>query len=210
MKYNINIDPKIKIKNMEEHSNVPIYLRFTGDVSEESAEKFCEELESAEDMALRSGQEIIPIIINSFGGDVYALLSMVDQINSCKVPIATIVEGKAMSAGAVLFTCGADGHRYITPNSTVMIHEVSSQSWGKNEEIKASSIEIDRLNQKLLKLMSKNCGKSDNYFIDLVHEKRHADWYLSPQECVQHNIASVIGCPGFEVNFKMDFRFGIL
>lgn len=209
MKYNIFTDPRIKIKNIEEHCNVPIYLRFTGDVSEESAEKFCEELESAEDLALRSGQEIIPIIINSFGGDVYALLSMVDQINASKVPIATIVEGKAMSAGAVLFTCGVEGHRYIAPNATLMIHEVSSGTFGKNEEIKASTVEVDRLNEKLLKLMAKNCGKKENYFIELVHEKRHADWYLSPQECIQHNVANVIGTPGFEVNFKMDFKFGM-
>jgi ATP-dependent Clp protease protease subunit len=209
MKYNVVIDPRIKIKNLEEHCNIPIYIRFTGDVSEESAEKFCEELEGAEDMALRSGQSIIPIVINSYGGDVYALFSMVDQINSCKVPVATIVEGKAMSAGAVLFTCGAEGHRYIAPNATLMIHEVSSWSGGKNEEIKASSIEVDRLNERLMKLMAKNCGKKDNYFIDLVHEKRHADWFLTPQECLQHNIATVIGCPGFEVTFSMDSKFGL-
>ena len=32
---------------------------------------------------------------------------------NCKVKVATVVESKAMSCGAVLFTCGAEGHRYL-------------------------------------------------------------------------------------------------
>lgn len=209
MKYIINIDPRIKIKNFEEHCNVPVYIRFSGDFTEASAEKFCEELEAAEDVALKSGQEVIPVVINSYGGEIYALLAMIDMIKACKVPIATIVEGKAMSAGAALFCMGAEGHRYIGPNATVMIHEASSGAFGKNEEIKSSSAETDRLNQHMLKMMAKNCGKEENYFVDIIHEKKHADWYLDAKECLKHNIANVIGIPTFTVDFIIKQKFGI-
>lgn len=207
MKYIINVDPRIRIKEVENHCQLPVYIKFTGDVTEESASKFCEELQQAEDQCLKSGQEVLPIVIDSYGGSVYALLSMIDMLNSCRVKIATIVEGKAMSCGAVLFSCGAEGYRFVAPNATVMIHEVSSMAYGKNEEIKSSSAEAERLNNKIFAIMARNCGKKDTYFTDIVHEKKHADWYLDAEECIKHNMATHIGIPQYTVDIKIDHRF---
>ena len=83
--------------------------------------------------AQNTGQHIIPIIIDSYGGQVYSLMSMISDIKHSKVPVATIVQGKAMSCGAILFSFGAEGHRYMDPDSTLMIHDVSSMGWGKVE-----------------------------------------------------------------------------
>lgn len=207
MRYTVNVDPRIQIKDVENSCQLPVYIRFGGDFTEEAAAKFCEELQQAEDHCIKSGQEVLPIIIDSYGGSVYALLSMIDMIDACKVKIATVVEGKAMSCGAVLFTCGAEGYRFVAPHGTVMIHEVSSIAFGKNEEIKASSSESDRLNSKLLQIMAKNCGKKDTYFSDIIHEKKHADWFLDADECIKHNLASHIGIPRFTVDIKVEQKF---
>lgn len=207
MKYIVNVDPRIRIKDVEAHCHIPVYLSFRGDVTEDSAAKFCEELQDAEDQCLKSGQEVLPIVIDSYGGSIYALFSMIDMLNSCKVKLATIVEGKAMSAGSVLFTCGAEGYRFIGPNATVMIHEASSMVFGKNEDIKASSAEVERLNNKLFTLMARNCGKKDTYFADIVHEKKHADWYLDADECIKHGLASHVGLPQYTVDIKISHKF---
>jgi ATP-dependent Clp endopeptidase proteolytic subunit ClpP len=207
MRYTVNVDPRIQIKDIENSCQMPTYVRFGGNFTEDSAVKFCEELQQAEDRCIKSGQEVLPIVIDSYGGDVYALFSMIDMVQACKVKIATVVEGKAMSCGAVLFTCGAEGYRFIAPNATVMIHEVSSHHFGKNEEIKSSAVETDRLNSKIMKLMARNCGKKENYFEDLVHEKRHADWYLDANECIYHNLANHIAIPRFTVDIKFEQRF---
>jgi ATP-dependent protease ClpP protease subunit len=52
----------------------------------------------------------------------------------------------------------------MDPDATVMIHDVSSMGWGKVEEIKADAKEVERLNQKVYKMMAKNCGHDEELF----------------------------------------------
>lgn len=208
MRYAVDIDPRIQIDKVEEAWDIPVFVTFSGEVTEESAKKFREEFSQAENAAKRSKQEIIPIVIDSYGGSVHALLSMVDTIRNCPLKVATIVEGKAMSAGTILFSCGAEGHRYVAPNATVMIHDVSSFSWGKQAEMKASSEEAERLNKLIYEMMAKNCGHKDvNYFFDMVAKKRGADWYLTPEECLKHNLANHVKIPSLTLKVKMEIDF---
>ena len=60
--------------------------------------------------------------INSFGGSVFAGLSAVDYIQSCDVPVTSIVEGCAASA-ATLMSCVAT-HRQMRSNSFMLIHQI--------------------------------------------------------------------------------------
>ena len=73
-----------------------------------------------------------------------------------------------MSCGAILFSFGAPGKRYMDPDATLMIHDVSSMSWGKVEEVKVSAEETDRLNQKIYHMMAENCGQAEDYFLEIV------------------------------------------
>ena len=66
--------------------------------TEDSSKKFHQEMAAAHN----SGQKVIPIVIDSYGGQVYSLMSMISAIQAAELPVATIVEGKAMSCGAVL------------------------------------------------------------------------------------------------------------
>lgn len=157
--------------------------------------------------AQNTGQPIIPIIIDSYGGQVYSLMSMISDIKHSKIPVATIVQGKAMSCGAILFSFGADGHRYMDPDSTVMIHDVSSMERGKVEEIKASAEETTRLNRKIYEMMAANCGQHAEYFLDIVHEKGHADWFLEANECKKHNLANHLHVPELKIDTKVKFTF---
>jgi ATP-dependent protease ClpP protease subunit len=208
MKYSINIDPRLKIPEPEKHWEFPVALTFSGDFTEENCRKFIEEFKAAEDHAVKSKQGVLPIVIDSYGGDVYALLGMVDIIKNCPLPVATIVEGKAMSCGAVLFSCGTEGYRFIGHCGTVMLHEVSSFSFGKNEDIKATAKETDRLNTFLFKLMARNVGKPEHYFIDLLHQNKNIDLFLDSDDCLKHNLANKVGIPSFNiaVEMKIDFK----
>lgn len=158
--------------------------------------------------AQNSGQPIIPVIIDSYGGQVYSLMSMISDIKHSKIPVATIAQGKAMSCGAILFSFGAEGHRYMDPDATLMIHDVSSMGWGKVEEIKADAEEVDRLNKKVYRMMAKNCGQPEDYFLDIVHAKGHADWFLDAQECKRHNMANNLYVPELKISAKVSFKFG--
>lgn len=188
----VTVDPRIKVREPGELLLLPRVLRVKS-IDEDSVKAFSKELS----LAHQSRQPIIPIVIDSYGGDVYALLSMIDILKSAHLPIATIVEGKAMSCGAILFTCGTEGHRYIGPNATLMLHDVSATDVPseKIEEMKASTKEMDRLNRKLWRMVAKNIGKPLKEVVEIVQGKGRADWYLTPAEALRLNIANRIGIP---------------
>ena len=181
----------------------PVVIRVQ-DFTPKSAKEFSDQMQ----LAHNTGQPIIPIVIDSYGGQVYSLMSMVSEIKNSKIPIATIVQGKAMSCGAILSTFGADGMRYMDRDATVMIHDVSSMAWGKIEELKSSTVEADRLNKIVYEMMAKNCKQKKNYFLDIIHSKGHADWYLDAEECLFHNIAQHVELPTLEVSIGVNFKFG--
>ena len=168
--------------------------------TEESASEFG----AAISLAHNTGQKVIPVIIDSFGGQVYSLMSMISAIKHSKLPIATIVRGKAMSCGALLASFGADGLRFMDPDSTMMIHDVSSAAFGKIEELKSDVRESERLNKKVYRMMSENCGKPESYFTDLIHDKGHADWFLDAEEAKEHNIVQHLRVPNLKGTVSVD------
>ena len=141
MKYTSQISPLIKEVELRKP---PVIIR-VNKFNEESAKKFAQQMAQAHN----TGQKVIPVVIDSYGGQVYSLLSMIAAIRDAEIPVATIVEGKAMSCGVVLFSCGTEGLRFITPEATLMIHDVASGAFGKNEEIQASAKETKRLNKQI-------------------------------------------------------------
>jgi len=182
--------------------DLPITIRVRK-FDEPSAKEFSNLMSKAQN----SGQPVIPVIIDSYGGQVYSLMSMISDIKHSKLPVATIVQGKAMSCGAILFSFGTEGYRYMDPDATLMIHDVSSMEIGKVEEIKASAEETERLNQKIYSMMAENCGHHKDYFLDIVHEKSHADWFLEGPECKKYNLANHLHVPELKIRATVDFEF---
>jgi ATP-dependent Clp protease protease subunit len=158
-------------------------------------------------MAHNTGQKVIPIVIDSYGGQVYSLMSMIAAIKSSDLPIATIVEGKAMSCGAVLLTFGEQGMRFAASDATVMIHDVSSGGRGKIEELKADVAEADRLDEKIFTMMARNCGKKDDYFKKKVFNKKHADWFLDAEEAKKHGLVNHLRVPKLNIKVEVDIDF---
>jgi ATP-dependent Clp protease protease subunit len=170
-------------------------------------ETAAKEFSSLMSKAQNTGQPVVPVIIDSYGGQVYSLLSMVSDIKHSTIPVATIVQGKAMSCGALLFSFGSEGYRYMDRDATLMIHDVSSMNWGKVEEVKASADETERLNNKVYRMMAKNCGQTRNYFLDIIHDKGHADWFLEATEAKEHNLANHLKIPQLSIETKVSFKF---
>ena len=199
MKWKTKISPLIKEIELRKS---PIIIR-VNKFDEESAKKFDQEIAQAHN----TGQEIIPVIIDSYGGQVYSLMAMISSIKHANLPVATIVEGKAMSCGAILFSFGDDGYRFMDPNATVMIHDVSSMDFGKVEELKAGAQEADRLNTIIYTMMAQNCGKKDDYFMKIVDKKKHADWFLDAKEAKKHGLAQQLRVPSLLINVGVSIEF---
>src|SRR6218665_148114 len=118
------IDPRIKIPaaDLEKMVDLPISISLCGEFDEQLAHSFVQAVNIAENRILKNGQQFLPILINSYGGDCYAAVSCMDALLALdeRVIPVTYVSGKAMSAGAFLFACGK--YRYMQQNSTLMFH----------------------------------------------------------------------------------------
>ena len=199
MNYKHTVSPLLKDYELRTHPIVIHVNKFDDD----SAKEFTQQMAFAHN----TGQKIIPVVIDSFGGYVYSLMSMVSDIKHAKLPVATIAKGKAMSCGAVLLTCGQENLRFMDPDATVMIHDVSSGMVGKVEDLKVSANEADRLNEKIFQMMARNCGQSDDFFMEKLKENSRADWYLDAEECLAHNMVQHLRVPS--ISIKIDVKIDI-
>lgn len=150
---------------------------------------------------IQTGQTFLPIIVDSYGGQVYTLFGMIDFLNNCGVKVITICEAKAMSCGALLFSCGEE--RYIGPNATIMIHEVSSMFWGKNVELQNEAKEVRRLNDLIFGMLDKNTDQPKGYWHDRVNGNKHTDLFLTATTAKKTNLATHIGIPHIETKIEV-------
>lgn len=199
MNWSSNVSPLLKEYELRKSPVIVTVNEFN--------EKAAMEFRTQVAIAHNTGQKVIPVVIDSYGGEVYSLMSMISTIKAAELPVATIIEGKAMSCGAILFSFGEEGGRFMDPNATLMIHDVSSHNWGKTEEVKASAEETERLNQIVYKMMAQNCGKKDDYFLKIVHKKGHADWYIDAKEAKEHNLANHLRVPKFNISIDVNIEF---
>lgn len=199
MRRTLVVDPRIKAKH-HELLDQPVVVRVTK-FTEEGAKSFTDDMEKAHN----TSQPIIPVVIDSYGGQCYSLLDMIAQIQSAKLPVVTILESKGMSCGAMLFAMG--NQRYMAPHSTLMLHDVSTGTYGKVEEVKADVKEAERLHKLIFGLIAKNVGKDEDYFTKQLHDRSHAEWYLTAKEAKKHNLCTHIGIPELAVEVNVNYKF---
>lgn len=197
------IDPRLRIEKMESIMDEPEIIRVS-EFDEEALEDFEDDLDDAH----ATNQPIIPIVIDSYGGSAYGLLGMIAAIEQARVPVATILTSKAMSAGSLLFCFGTENYRYMHPDAQMMIHDAGSFTHGKVEEIKADAKHLDQLNKIVYKKASQHLGHNASYLLDLIKAHNHADWFLGAKEAKKHNIANHLKVPCYEVEISLKVSFG--
>lgn len=74
----------------------------------------------------------IRLHINSPGGSLLDAFAAVDYIKNCKVPIHSVIDGSAASAGTIMSVVAQ--RRYMHKHSYMLIHQLSSGLYGKFEE----------------------------------------------------------------------------
>jgi ATP-dependent Clp protease protease subunit len=138
--------------------------------------------------------------INSPGGSVTAGLSIYDTMQFIKPDVSTIVIGQAASMGSFLANAGADGKRYVLPESRTMIHRVSSGTRGTGGSVHVQELEMEdnirhleeskRLNKRLVELYVKHNTKNKSY--EELYETMKFDTFLSASEAVEFGLADQV------------------
>ena len=99
-------------------------------------------------------QEYIYLHINSFGGSVFSAFSVIDTIKNMKIPVVSIIEGAAASA-ATLISVMCD-YRIIYKTSYMLIHQLSSGSWGKMNELEEEMENLKELMNSIKTIYKEN------------------------------------------------------
>ena len=139
-----SVQDKTVEKHIAVHENKIYYYAGVNRDSAVELNKKIGELES-KSLTLANNLDISPplikILINSGGGSITAGISSMDTILRCKVPVETYVDGFCASAATFLSVVG--NKRYMSRNSYMLIHQLSSSLWGKYSEIEDEKKNLD-------------------------------------------------------------------
>jgi ATP-dependent Clp protease protease subunit len=128
----------------------------------------------------------INILLNSPGGDVIETLALIDFIQSQKeqgIAFNIIVRGAAMSAAALLLTCGT-GVRAASKHSKIMVHQLSTVVVGKLSDIKSNAKFSEQLEDDCNQLMADYSKMDKAYWEDISS----SDYFMSADKALELGI----------------------
>jgi len=124
----------------------------------------------------------ILMIIDSYGGYVHSLLAIHDVMKHItRCDIVTMGIGKQMSCGQLLLISGSKGKRFATPNSRILMHQISSMTWGKLSDME---VDIDE-SKKLQEIIESMIVKYTKMNRKQVNELMQRDSYMSANEALE-------------------------
>ena len=94
--------------------------------------------------------ERMTLLICSPGGDLNAAFALIDVMRGSSIPITTIGLGQIASAGLLIFIAGQKGKRILTPNTSILSHQYTWGSFGKEHELFAQVKEFDLTTKRLI------------------------------------------------------------
>lgn len=150
----------------------------------------------------------IIINVNSYGGDVRALVLMVSAIKRAKYfgkIIVTFCAGYAMSCGSVLMALGTNGYRYGTLDCCILMHQIRSGCRGPLATQEMELLESESLNTKIFVWMAENAGLADvEYYAKLVDNAK-VDLYFTAKQAKELRLIDHIGYPRFVHKVSQDY-----
>ena len=166
---------------------------FTGDVSEESANRLIIELVECSRLAAdKEDAEDIKIYLNTEGGSAYEMFAIYDIMQKVKssVDISVIGIGKVMSAGVLLLAAGTRGKRKIGKHSRVMIHNVVTGQSGAIHTVEHELKEVKRIQDMYIECLTKNSDLTTQEIKRLL--RKNENIYISAEQAVEYGIADEI------------------
>nr|WP_321265379.1 ATP-dependent Clp protease proteolytic subunit [uncultured Sphaerochaeta sp.] len=172
-------DPQIQEKLLKTRS-----ILLSGEINKESAESVIKQ------MLILEGEsdEPIKIFINSPGGDVDAGYAIFDMARFITAPVTMVGMGLVASAAALVLLAVPKEQRIALPNSTYLIHQPMSGMKGVATDIEIHAKHLEKLREKLDKLIAQETGKS----LEEVRSDTERDHWLSADEAQSYGLVSRI------------------
>lgn len=148
--------PKASLSDSPAIETYRNHIYFYSSVTKKTCLKLNLELKKAAQNIVDNGNNLLKkdkyiyLHINSFGGSVFSAFSTIDTILNLPVPVVSIIEGASASAATLIsVVCH---YRVILENSYMLIHQLSSMSWGKMDELEEEMVNLKQLMEHIKKI----------------------------------------------------------
>jgi ATP-dependent protease ClpP protease subunit len=170
-----NDEPEISVTVSNNH------IYFHADVCDESVAKLITIINNKNDeykklikndIIKKATPQNLWLHITSYGGCLFSCFRAIDAITNSTIPIYTVIDGYAASAGTLMSVVGKK--RYMTKNAYMLIHQLSSGARGNFWQIKDEYINLEMLMDDIYNIYIDN-SKMDRE--DLEAYLAHDSWW---------------------------------
>lgn len=141
----------------------------------------------------------IELHVQSFGGSIYDMWSLIDVIESSNTPIITFCNGYCMSAAALIFLAGH--YRIMYKHSAIMFHQLSSVTFGKMNDLIIEQTQTENLHKDMIKYIRKKTNLKKKFY--KKYDKNKENIYMDSKKCLKFGVCD-------EVAEKSDWRNTLL
>jgi len=182
----MNMDlPKKDMLSIEEHNYFMFNKKFDA-ASCGEAMKFILE----RNLMAENKPKEMKMLINSPGGEVNSCFALVDTMKGSSIPVHTYGLGLIASCGLLTFIAGEKGKRYITRNTSILSHQFSWGSSGKEHELFAKVKEFEYSQVRMIDHYKKCTGLSEKEIRKYLLPPE--DVWLTAKEAVKYGIADEV------------------
>lgn len=171
-----------------QRNNIYLY----GDITPQSCEELKNKLNELDfngqlfRISYNSEPPPIHLHIQSTGGSLMNALYIVDLIENLQTKVITYVDGYSASAASLINVVGKE--RYMSKNSLVMIHQLSSGREGKYEELNDANENMSLLMNKIKTIYLKHTKIP----IEILDEILKHDLWLDASKCKEYGLVDKI------------------
>lgn len=145
----------------------------------------------------------VDVRVDSYGGDVYAGISILNALRRYPDAVTVYVDGMAASAASFIAVGSADT-LVMSPNSSLLIHGAWSQGMGNSEEMAQLSADLNQVTDNLATIYAEKTGKESSYWRELMKK----DTTFTAEQAVESGLADMVG--EFEKSVQASKRHAVM
>lgn len=145
----------------------------------------------------------VTVRVDSFGGDVYAGISILNALRRYPDVVTVYVDGMAASAASFIAVGGAD-RLIMSPNSSLLIHGAWSQGMGNSEEMAQLAADLNQITDNLATIYAEKTGQEPEYWRELMKK----DTTFTAEQAVEAGLADAVD--EFEKSARAEKRHAVM
>jgi len=150
------------------------------------------------------------IYINSFGGNMDVLSSIISLIQSTDVIYHTVNIGCCCSAACLL--AGLGTIRWASSISTYLFHDYLVTMNGNKKQIMENMQWNDEFAKKMFDVFSKRTNKNLSWWLENAYNKKTHNFCFDAKKAIEFGVADIIGLPKVknQLNSYIEYPSGFL